>query len=103
VIYIVKNSINTVCLTLAESVEVGTPVYVFEFLNEFNVNATPITWQPTDLSQYTERFNLFELNEPVDLELIAGQYSYVVKVDDVVIEEGRMVVELDSEINSIYL
>ena len=91
------------CLTLTESVEVDTPIYVFEFLNEFNVNATPITWQPTDLSDYPQRYNLFELNEPTDLDLVAGQYSYIVKVDDVVIEEGRMVVELDSEINSIYL
>ena len=91
------------CLTLTESVEVESPVYVFEFLNEFNVNATPIMWQPTDLSEHPQRFNLFELNEPFDLDLVAGQYSYTVKVDDAVIEEGRMVVELDSEINSIYL
>lgn len=91
------------CLTLAENVEVNAPVYVFEFLNEFNVNATPITWTPTDISEHTERYNLFELDEPNDLELIAGQYSYKVTVDGSIIEEGRMVVELDDTINDVYL
>jgi hypothetical protein len=103
VIYLKKDTINTVCLTLTESVDVDTPIFVFEFLNEFNIASTPITWTPTDISAFPARFNQFELNEPVDLELIVGQYSYKVLVDDSIIEEGRMVVELKDIINSIYL
>ena len=91
------------CLTLAESVNVDAPIYVFEFLNEFNIASEPIIWTPTDISLFPKRYNEFELDEPSDLELIVGQYSYKVTVNNSIIEEGRMVVELEEEINSIYL
>lgn len=91
------------CLTLTEMVSVESPVFVFEFLNEFNVNAIPIIWTPTNISEHTGRFDLFQLDEPADLDLKAGQYSYAVKVEGLVIEEGRMIVELDNQINDIYL
>ena len=62
-----------------------------------------ITFYTADLSAYPERFNQFELDEPVDLELVKGQYTYqiyestitpptIANSTGVVIEEGRMVV-----------
>jgi hypothetical protein len=65
--------------------------------------SAPITFYTADLSTYPERFNQFELDEPVDLELVKGQYTYsiyestitpptIANSTGVVIEEGRMVV-----------
>jgi hypothetical protein len=39
--------------------------------------SAPITFYTADLSAYPERFNQFELDEPVDLTLLVkGQYTY---------------------------
>ena len=77
-----------------------------------NPESDPILFTTADISAYPERFNQFELDEPVDVELIKGQYSYFVyeslippvTIEDTtgdVIEEGRMVVS-GTIVNSIY-
>lgn len=112
-IYITKGQMNEICLTLKESSAIASPYYLFVFENEYDTTDDPILWQPTDLSMYTDRYNLFELEEGVDLTLPTGQYTYKVyessdvptSVSDTsgdIIEEGRMVVELSYITSTIY-
>ena len=102
-IYIKKDEVNQIILTLTEVSTIPNPYYLFVFQNEMDKLSTPITFYTADLSAYPERFNQFELDEPVDLELIKGQYTYsiyesyitpptIANSTGVVIEEGRMVV-----------
>ena len=77
-----------------------------------NPESDPILFSTADISAYPKRYNQFLLDEPVDVELIKGQYSYFVyesltaptEIADttgLVIEEGRMVVS-GAIVNSIY-
>ena len=75
-IYIEKGQENKVVLTLTESSTITSPYFLFKFENEFNTSSTPLYWSPLDQSSYPERYNLFILDEPSDLNLIIGQYSY---------------------------
>ena len=111
-IYINKDEVNNIVLTLSEVSTLTNPYYLFVFQNEMNPESTPILFTTTDISAYPERFNQFELDEPVDVELMKGQYSYSVyeslipptSIEDTtgdVIEEGRMVVS-GAIVNSIY-
>jgi hypothetical protein len=112
VIYINKDEVNNIVLTLSEVSTLTNPYYLFVFQNEMNPESTPILFSTADISAYPERFNQFELDEPVDVELMKGQYSYSVyeslipptSIEDTtgeVIEEGRMVVS-GAIVNSIY-
>lgn len=111
-IYINKGEVNSIVLTLSEVSTLPSPYYLFVFQNEMNPTSTPILFTNTDQSPYPERFNLFYLDEPIDAELMKGQYTYNVyesttpptSIDDttgVVIEEGRLVVSGTST-SSIY-
>lgn len=111
-IYINKDEVNNIVLTLSEVSSLNNPYYLFVFQSEFNPEADPIYFTSLDISNYPERFNQFLLDEPIDVELIKGQYTYSVyeslevpsTIDDTtgnIIEEGRMVVS-GSVINSIY-
>jgi hypothetical protein len=114
-IYLDKGEVNTFVLTLTESATLTTPFWLFEFENEFNTEAQPIYWVGVDTSPYTYRYNLFTLEEGVDLTLIIGQYTYKVyeSLTPIIVdpntntnglnlvEEGRMVVNGDAP-NSIY-
>ena len=111
-IYINKDEVNNIVLTLSEVSTLTNPYYLFVFQNEMNPESDPILFTTADISAYPERFNQFELDEPVDVELIKGQYSYFVyeslippvTIKDTtgdVIEEGRMVVS-GAIVNSIY-
>jgi hypothetical protein len=77
-----------------------------------NPESDPILFTTPDISAYSERYNQFLLDEPVDVELVKGQYTYSVyeslvppvTIEDTtgqVIEEGRMVVS-GAIVNSIY-
>jgi TATA-box binding protein (TBP) (component of TFIID and TFIIIB) len=77
-----------------------------------NPESDPILFTTTDISTYPERFNQFLLDEPVDVELTKGQYTYSdyesliapITIEDttgIIIEEGRMVVS-GAVVNSIY-
>ncbi len=110
-IYITKDVVNTICLTLTESTTITNPFFLFVFTPEFS-GGTPINWVGSDTSSFKERYNAFQLIEGVDVTFERGQYIYEVyeavseptTIEDCVgkIEEGRMVVELDNTTTSIY-
>jgi hypothetical protein len=131
-IYIKKNFSNRIILTLNETSQLSSPNYLFVFENEYNLIEQPINWSQIDSSNFTNRYNEFELIETTsgsttggtatELNLVAGQYSYTVYESVIptlivaettgrIIEKGRMVVELDTTItdnnnnttNEIYL
>jgi hypothetical protein len=105
-IYLDKGEINTFALTLTESATITSPTWLFVFENEFNKASLPIYWVGIDTSPYVNRYNLFTLEEGVDLTLIIGQYTYSVYESPVpivvdpntsayglnLVEEGRLVV-----------
>jgi hypothetical protein len=116
-IYIEQSSYNTFVLTLTENATISNPVWLFEFQNEYDTNATPVYWVGTDYSTYPERYNLFYITEGLggDVQFIKGQYTYSVfeSTDPITIdehttssglrrvEEGRMVV-WGEQLNTIY-
>ncbi len=77
-IYINKGEVNSIVLTLTEVSTLTSPYYLFVFQNEMNPTSDPILFTAPDDSDYPERFNLFYLDEPVDVELMKGQYTYSV-------------------------
>ena len=110
-IYLYKDQVNTICLTLTESTTIPNPFFLFVFTPEFT-GGTPILWVGNDTSDFPIRYNLFQLIEGVDITFKSGQYIYEIyesineptSIEDCVgkIEEGRMVVELDNEQTTIY-
>jgi hypothetical protein len=111
-IHIDKGEVNSIVLTLTEVSTLSNPYYLFVFENEMDTTNTPILFTTADISNWKERFNLFLLDEPVDVTLVKGQYRYQVyestipptSIQDTtgeVIEEGRMVVSGAIQ-NSIY-
>ena len=105
-IYIEQGVVNQIVLTLTEVTTVPTPNYLFAFTNEMNTLSVTELFTTADISLYPERYNLFVLNEPVDIPLLQGQFIYqiyqssvpyvlpltIAQSTGVVIEEGRMVV-----------
>jgi len=114
-IYIEQATFNDIVLTLTENATLVNPYWLFEFENEYNTESQPIYWTMSDQSAYPERYNLFQLIEGVDVNLIKGQYFYKVyeSPDPIIIdedtspeglnlvEEGRMVV-WGQQLNTIY-
>lgn len=109
-IYLEKDTVNTFVLTLTEVTTISNPLYLFEFEDEFDTSTDPIYWIGVDTSAWPSRYNLFTFEEPVDIELVKGQYKYKVyethtpTLDPTglkMIEEGRMVVA-GIQTNSIY-
>ena len=105
-IYIDKGEINTFALTLSEVTTLVDPFYLFVFEGEYNTAVEPIYWVGTDTSNWPQRYNLFTIEEGVDVTLTKGQYKYSVyesatpividentNTDQLnLIEEGRLVV-----------
>jgi hypothetical protein len=105
-IYLDKGDINTFALTLTENSTISAPTWLFVFENEFNKESLPIYWVGVDTSPYINRYNLFTLEEGVDLTLMIGQYTYSVYESPIpiivgpntsasglnLVEEGRLVV-----------
>lgn len=112
-IYIEKGQVNTFALTLSEVTTLVDPFYLFVFEDEFNTAVDPILWEGVDTSDYPYRYNLFTMEEGVDLDLVKGQYTYKVYESPIavdintntdnlnLIEEGRMVVS-GVAVSSIY-
>jgi hypothetical protein len=111
-IYIDKGEVNSIVLTLTEVSTLSNPYYLFVFENEMDTTDAPILFTTADISNWKERFNLFLLDEPVDVILVKGQYRYqvyestipptsILDTTGIVIEEGRMVVSGAIQ-NSIY-
>jgi hypothetical protein len=120
-IYIEKNKVNEVVLTLSEKSSLIDPYYLFTFQNEFNVGANLIVYSQDDISSSTDRYNLFLIEENnsgstsggtgVVLSLVEGQYNYKVyesttptlDINDttgIIIENGRMVVNDPNNLSS---
>ncbi len=74
-IYIEKDILNTIVLTLTENSTLSNPYYIFKFENEFNTATEPIYFYSPDTSTSKPRYNKFELEEGEDLTLIIGQYK----------------------------
>ena len=105
-IYLEQGVINQIVLTLTEVTTVATPHYLFAFTNEMNTTSSTQLFTTADTSLWPERYNLFILNEPIDITLLQGQFTYqiyqsstpyilpltIAQSTGVVIEEGRMVV-----------
>ena len=100
-IYIDKNQENKICLTLSESVTISNPYYLFVFQNEYNKNADPFLWVAEDISEHTNRYNLFLMDETTSESFTIGQYTYIIYESETLpidetglnaVEEGRMVV-----------
>lgn len=126
-IYITKGATNSIVLTLTESSKLTEPYYIFEFQNEYVLGSEPIIFSTPDLSNYTDRYNLFRIEESSTgatasaydepISLITGQYKYKVYEsatssltlnNTFLVEEGRMVVSGNSDnietlIDNIYI
>ena len=103
-IYIEKDTTNTFVLTLTEESTEANPVWLFKFIWETDLDASPVYWIGTDTSLYDYRYNYFTLVEGTDATFKIGQHIYEVyeapegstPIDETglkLIEEGRMVVE----------
>ena len=104
-IYINKNDVNLIDLTLSESTDIVNPNYLFQFIYEANIPDTDvygnviepqIYFTTPDISFAPIRFNRFELTESntgsetggddIPLKLLAGQYKYIVYATDITID-----------------
>lgn len=128
-IYINRNSLNKVVLTLSESVTITNPYFIFSF-QEYNSLGYPVLryFIAPDTSLYTDRYNLFLLTESdtgsktnannASIYLKPGQYCYKVyqstsnsfdpNTFGSLLESGRMVVgdictpDQDTAVASVY-
>ena len=115
-IFIIKNQLNKIVLTLCETSKLTNPYYLFEFTNEFILDAQPFYYATPNISTSKNRYDLFNLTESptgsinggynIPLSLISGQYKYniyessaatlsIATTTGIVIESGRMVVGSD--------
>ena len=113
-IYLERNTINKVVLTLSETSTLVDPYYLFEFIPEFS-ESNSIFFTTDDLSVATFRYNLFDIElsstgstsggTSVALNLVPGQYKYKVyegtgqtlsisATTGNVVETGRMIVDI---------
>lgn len=113
-IFIERNVVNEVVLTLTEKVTIPNPFFVFSFqpLATLNEYQPLIYFTAPDLSAYIDRYNLFEITEDdsgsttggnnIPLYLKGGQYEYKVYQSTTgslvpntfgsLLEQGKMVV-----------
>jgi len=92
VLYLKKNDVNNLVLTLGSDV---STTLLFTFVHE--ISGQVFEWEGVDISEHRQRYNLFQLIEGLEIELPRGQYTYSVAG-----QEGRMVVELTTEQTTIY-
>jgi hypothetical protein len=75
-----RNTINTFVCTLSELSE-GVPYYLFTFTEEMTNKTFNIVLEDTSL--HPERYNMFELDIPQDINLGQnGFYTYEVRTQD---------------------
>ncbi len=89
-IYITKNSTNEFALTLTESTTISNPYFLFKFVWEYDETLPSAYWVGTDYSLYPERYNLFYLSEPAEVDFKQGQYRYEVYESpiDIIVDEN---------------
>ncbi len=129
-IFIERNTTNEITLSLTESVTIPNPFFVFSFqpLSTLDEYLPLIYFTTPDISDYCNRYNLFELVEQdngsevggssVPLYLKPGQYEYKAyqsatgsldpNTFGTLLETGKMVVgdltepDQDTGVNEIY-
>lgn len=129
-IFIERNTVNEVPLTLTEEVTIPAPFFVFSFqhISTLNEYQPLIFFTAPDLSDYCNRYNLFEITESdsgsttggdnIPLYLKPGQYEYKAYESTTgsldpdtfgkLLEEGKMVVgdmtepDQDTAVTDIY-
>lgn len=94
-IYLYKNQVNEVCLSLG----VDALSFDFKFINILSLEEVEITLN--DISDFKDRYNLFLLTDGVDYDFRSGQWKYEVRNNGELVDSGRMVVE-NGNTNSIY-
>ena len=120
-IYLKKDSVNKVAITLSESSRITSPNYLFIFKNDYNPNANEIAWTGDDESISKSRYNLFTIEEAssgsttggtsVVVNMVAGQYTYkvyesstptldIAETTGVILQTGIMVVD---DVSSSYI
>jgi hypothetical protein len=120
-IYIEKNKVNKVVLTLSESSTLST--WLIKFTPNYPIDAAPFYFATPDISAHTNRYNLFLITESptgsetggldVPLSLKSGQYTYecfqTTQLSDNpahivgdAVEVGFMKVELEENLTDIY-
>lgn len=64
-IYVEKNEANNIPLTLSEKSRLAAPIFLFEFILEYErkEEKTPIYFTAPDVSAYPLRVNVFQLTE----------------------------------------
>lgn len=89
-IFLNRNTVNQIVLTLSENVTITNPYFIFSFQHYATLTdpESIIYFTAPDDSNYTNRYNIFELTESdsgstsggndVDLYLKPGQYEYKV-------------------------
>jgi hypothetical protein len=70
-IYVNKNTTNTLVLTLTEKSQIQAPSYLFKFVDDST--KTEKLFNMADTSPYARRYNLFQLTETPNENLSAGQ------------------------------
>jgi hypothetical protein len=126
-IYLNKNTTNSIILTLSESTDIVSPNFLFELTNNYTTTPEPIYFTTPDISLFTERYNKFILTDDditgstiggnnISLNLKNGEWKYTIYVTTIVIdintidwndyteiETGRMIVNgLDTNIDPRY-
>lgn len=113
-IYLEKDELNLVALSLTESSSLVNPNFLFVFENEFDTEDDPLYFTTPDISTRKNRYNLFSITEGTDITLVKGQYTYQVYESNIIptdisdttgicLEEGRMIVSSDVvEFNTVY-
>ena len=106
-IYINKNVVNNIYLTLTESTTASNPYYLFQFDYDSNQTRNPIFYYTPDISISTKRYNKFVLVDSditgtasstqsgigftASLNLKAGQYTYTIYVSETPVDVYNLV------------
>ena len=94
VITVVKNTVNTIVVTLTENSTVYDPIYLFRFTNQQSL--TDYYFISIDTSQFKNRYNEFQLEEKPNADTLAGEvtlgnegfYNYIVYQTDLLSLSG---------------
>ena len=93
VITVVKNTVNTIVVTLTENSTVYDPIYLFRFTNQQSL--TDYYFISVDTSQFKNRYNEFQLEEKPNADTLAGD---IVKE----VENGLVYVVMTAQTNITY-
>lgn len=112
-IYIKKNDVNNIFLTLSESVNIQNPYYLFEFKYDSYLNENSIFYCTPDITLSEKRYNKFVLVDSditgatsstqsyigftSSLNLMGGQWTYKVYYSPTMIDVNNLIGVTSSE------